>query len=418
MTFKTLFTKTYLETKGINPLFLPLCFLVRQSLQNQKTHTKALFWLKILEFFRQDIVAFYQAEIDYFCGDFAKSLKTLNHFLSQNPTNADAIYLKATLLAFLGRKSEAFEDLATLLQISSRLKTWIILAKLTNNAQDFEKIRFFYEKYGERCPKFISHKDEILRRIANAGANAKAYEDSKAILKESLFLTLQKGSIQAKTKVAMRFLDAKVALEDLQDVFWKHSIEMFLISGVFLGVIRERNFIAHDYDIDVGIWQMDINNLREIFKKNPNFIVKNYDYAGGIQLYHRNGVYIDVFIHYEQNGLFYHDGDYLRWGNRPFTLAEYDFLGRKYLAPKDYDLYLRENYGEDYLTPKDSQSYHSFLDTPNMEVIDLQRYIILLYTLLLESSAHNEKRILAKLKELKEESFIQEYLNIKQGINL
>lgn len=416
MTFKSLLVKTHLETKGFNPLFFPLCLLVRQNLQNQKTHINALFWLKILEFFRQDIAAFYQAEIYYFCGDFVKGLESLNRFLNQNPINADAIYLKATLLALLGRKSEAFEDLCALLQTSSRLKTWIILCKLANNLQDFEKIRFFYKKYGEQCPHFKAHKDEILRRIANAGANVKAYEISKDMLKESLFLTPQKGPIQAKSKVAMRFLDAKIALEDLQDVLKRHSIEMFLISGVFLGVIREKSFIAHDYDIDVGIWQMDINKLREIFKKNPNFIVKNYDYTGGIQLYHRNGVYVDVFIHYEEKGLFYHDGDYLRWSNTPFALVEYDFLGRKYLAPKDYDLYLRENYGEDYLTPKNQQSYHSFLDTPNMEIVDLQRYIIVLCTMLLESSA-NEKRILSKLKELKEESFMQEYLKFKKGMN-
>ncbi|WP_416826635.1 tetratricopeptide repeat protein [Helicobacter ganmani] len=416
MTFKKIFQKTYRESRGANPLTFVFCLLAQVYMQSLKTHSKAFLILKNLQFFKQRIAEFYFAEIFYFYGDFTRSLKYLDCFLKSNPNHADAIYLQAMLLAYLGCKQEAFLSLEHLLQKSKRLKTWIILAKIIQDSKDLEAAKQILSNNLYRLERFKPHQWEILKHLANAAARIGEYKEAKRLFKESLFL--QGNSKNLITKEVMDLKGAKEALEDLRNLLEANEIQMFLVSGTFLGCVREHNFISYDKDIDVGIYKQDLQKAREVLQKSKNFklntLFKNYQ--GGVQIRHLNNTYIDVFAHYEERGRIYHDGDYVRWWNTPFKLAPYEFLGKQYLAPKNYTLYLKENYGE-WKTPKDSAQYETFLTTPNMEITNKQWFICSLYNLLFEVfSMRNESKILERLRELGEKDFVQEYLEFKQGI--
>jgi lipopolysaccharide cholinephosphotransferase len=55
-------------------------------------------------------------------------------------------------------------------------------------------------------------------------------------------------------------MDKQVALENLliiRDLFAEHGIPMFLTFGTLLGALREKDFIDHDDDVDVGVFERD-----------------------------------------------------------------------------------------------------------------------------------------------------------------
>ncbi|MBX7491156.1 hypothetical protein [Helicobacter turcicus] len=414
MTFKASLKKAFIETKGEFFITRLLCAFFEYYFQSLKTQKKAFLILKILSIFKQDISLFYKAKIEYFKGDFHKALFLLES-LKPNK-NPDICYLKARVLSLLGQKEQAFLLLEQSLKSFSRLKGFIELVNLSTNKEEFALVKKLFDENKDNFAHFQNNKKEFLKWLAQAAINAKEYQFAKQFLKESLFLFLKNPRKKFQAKQIMRTKDAKEALEDLAELLALNKITMFLISGVFLGCVRSKSFIEHDYDIDVGVFGVSLESLHEIFTKSPCFVLKNPHYQGGVQLYHLNGIYIDVFLHFEEHGFIYHDGDFVRWKNTAFELCEYEFLGKKYLAPKDYDLYLRENYGVTYMQSKNSKTYYTFLDTPNMQILNKEEFIICLYeSLFKEFALFNETRILDKLKELNEKSFVTEYLDFKKG---
>jgi len=69
--------------------------------------------------------------------------------------------------------------------------------------------------------------------------------------------------------------DGKVGVADAP-----REMRWFLISGTFLGLIRENGFLAHDYDIDLGVFDDDIDIPTAIAAINASdqFVLKKYDY--------------------------------------------------------------------------------------------------------------------------------------------
>ena len=55
-------------------------------------------------------------------------------------------------------------------------------------------------------------------------------------------------------------MDKQVAFENLliiRDLFAERGIPMFLTFGTLLGALREKDFIAHDDDVDIGVFMRD-----------------------------------------------------------------------------------------------------------------------------------------------------------------
>jgi tetratricopeptide (TPR) repeat protein len=167
--------------------------------------------------------------------------------------------------------------------------------------------------------------------------------------------------------------DAEIALHDLKQALDKQGIEFFLVSGTLLGCVREHGIIGHDKDIDVGFDErFPVGLVRDCMLNSPHFTLFDVPFENNVYVQHSNGVAIDIFRHYMCEGKYYHEGIKVKWWNTPFDLQPVEFLGGEYLIPTDYDTYLTENYGN-WRVPV--SEFETFVDTPNMEVVDVNQLI-------------------------------------------
>lgn len=175
------------------------------------------------------------------------------------------------------------------------------------------------------------------------------------------------GSKKAPSKSARQgwVEDARVTLQNLKRALDEAEAPMFLISGTLLGCVRENDILGHDKDIDVGVMEagLDKAKIQDVIARSGWFSIKPYQSPGLLRLQHASGVLVDVFWHREEDGRVVHEGLKSKWWNSPFDLVSREFLGQDHLIPRNYDLYLQENYG-DWVRP--SVEFETFVDTPNM----------------------------------------------------
>jgi hypothetical protein len=160
-------------------------------------------------------------------------------------------------------------------------------------------------------------------------------------------------------------VSAKKALDSIGVPFHLHA-------GTSLGAHRERAFIPHDHDIDVGVFYKDANTPQKLEKIEKALIKNGFDILGyegilerGYELQvEKNGIGLDLFWVYEGEyrgkkyyliSSYYGECDKLVfntcvWGYRPYRVQNIDFLGHKYkVVPKKT---LVDMYGKDWKTPK------------------------------------------------------------------
>lgn len=158
---------------------------------------------------------------------------------------------------------------------------------------------------------------------------------------------------------AVRFDEkgAAKALKDLQNIMNEYGKSIFLVAGTLLGYVREKEFLAHDKDMDVGIfaWE-DQYDIVIACLESKLFIVKTF----GLQqnkTYHFRVIHletnlpIDIFVHHRTNGKLitgiHNSFGYLqKYMYSDFDLKEIDFLGSKFHIPNNPEIYLTEAYGE------------------------------------------------------------------------
>lgn len=202
--------------------------------------------------------------------------------------------------------------------------------------------------------------------------------------------------------------DAILALHDLVAILPLEDWPWYIMSGTFLGQHREGGFLSHDYDIDIGINAEDISvsKLIERLQQQTTFtvqvidksidIVKNEDEQRSLdvktsllKIIHKNGIPIDVFIHYTENGECWHGSVIHRWSNTPFSLSRTTMEGVIVNCPEDADLYLTENYGN-WQTPV--TEFDCTTGTPNLTISRNFKSLALLIRRLAYFSAHDRKQ--------------------------
>ena len=161
-------------------------------------------------------------------------------------------------------------------------------------------------------------------------------------------------------KVGMNIKDARDALIDIDYFFSSFNCSWFAISGTFLGVVREMQFLKHDLDVDIGIIAdpTRFGTFIEKIKRSTKFEVSRIEYQREyldnkssiirpvfVRVVHANGINIDFFWHFESNGKIYHGTSYLLWENSMFDLTSYEIYGLRINGPSDWNLYLTETYG-------------------------------------------------------------------------
>lgn len=175
------------------------------------------------------------------------------------------------------------------------------------------------------------------------------------------------------------------ALRDISKVLssYKQNVKVWLAFGTLLGAYREKKIIDYDYDLDFGIMDFDMTeDFIQSMKANgfipyKYFSIKSDDdllnnFISEYTFIYKGFVLIDFFVCKEVNNqisafLFdaeegltwnetlkkYNNG--LRTVKRSFSKFNYkniSFYGSEFLIPEDTELYLREAYGRDFMTPK------------------------------------------------------------------
>jgi hypothetical protein len=149
---------------------------------------------------------------------------------------------------------------------------------------------------------------------------------------------------------------------------------MFLDFGTLLGAYREKNFIAHDFDLDASILcELMPQNLPELLQKYGfKHLKDSYIKETGLiteDVYSYKGLHIDFWIYFKKN-----NDLFCYWGRKHETLppvhadkadgfpcklswvtdtgfSEMDFLGHKFYAPNNIPQWLEEIYGSSFMTP-------------------------------------------------------------------
>lgn len=196
-----------------------------------------------------------------------------------------------------------------------------------------------------------------------------------------------------KAAPAFTQAQARATLQDAGHLMQRSQIPWYIVSGTFLGAVREGDFLAHDYDIDIGVHAEDFDPAVFLarLRADPQFcLVRVDDYVdlSGDELAprrapalykitHKTGVEVDIFLHYRQDGQRWHGSARHRWWNVDFATAPYAIAGLTVMGPSDADTYLRENYG-DWRTPK--TAFDCSTGTPNVSfnrnLSSIARFII------------------------------------------
>ena len=141
--------------------------------------------------------------------------------------------------------------------------------------------------------------------------------------------------------------------KDLIPVLNELGIEYWLEAGTCLGAIREKDFVPHDSDIDIGLRDVDqADQLEQALQKAGfNYIHTFGKKDNGYEFsYSKHGVKVDFFFFYEDDNIMWHSA----WSGD--TQYHYDYPKRlfedlKEIKFRDIDTYV-PNPPEEYLTIK------------------------------------------------------------------
>ena len=152
-----------------------------------------------------------------------------------------------------------------------------------------------------------------------------------------------------------KLIDKEKAFENLclfKEIADRNGFGFFLAYGTLLGAIREKDFISHDEDIDLGADYQDVDLFMSmLFELRDNgFEVARWDERGLLSII-RNNEYIDIYFFKKYNDkLLINCGEPL-----PTKFLEnqsdIEFKGVEFSAPSDVVGAVEFWYGKDWQTP-------------------------------------------------------------------
>ena len=260
------------------------------------------------------------------------------------------------------------------------------------NEKELESVEKFLKKRASSLPhhEFISDALCISARRLTVNRTQSAINDYYTLADQIIQApSSEANTFNQKRKIKQRdrkpdfdVVSARLALKAFSDLFPISNTPWFIISGTFLGLIRQGDFLRHDYDIDIGIFSSDFkfSEFINAIATSKNFSIKKIDKSHTIgpnrseepvliKIIHESGVHIDFFIHHkehrDENLYIWHGSSIHRWDNSTFTLKRYNFGGTEVFGPAESDKYLTENYG-DWRT--EVKNFSCTTDTPNFSV--------------------------------------------------
>lgn len=172
------------------------------------------------------------------------------------------------------------------------------------------------------------------------------------------------GKYRYKAKAlyqGIKRIDKQIAFENLclfKSLCEKNNYRFFLAYGTLLGAIREKDFIEHDEDIDLGALFEDKDVLLSmLFELRDNgFEVIRWDERGLMSIM-RKGEYIDIYMYKPLSRNLY------AVCGAPFPKEFIDnqtiitFKGVDFYAPTDSEKNLEFFYGKEWRTPVIDNDY-------------------------------------------------------------
>lgn len=275
------------------------------------------------------------------------------------------------------------------LQFKDRVISEITLAQLSSavlesQVRPGEKKQLSDLNHSQFDAYFEAHFDNATRLNSGLLYNEPLRQQSVLIEKNE---TDENRSEPVNSDVGAMHKYALGVLKEVNKFLKEIGVKNFVISGTFLGMIRDNGFIAHDTDIDLGVMESDLpNDIVSMLQNLAGFRVSKPDYpcfrkltALGdvfyersqkpalIKLIHNSGVQTDIFTHFIDGDKYWHGSSIHRWDNKAFDLVERPFLGMNLLSPENFELYLTENYGNWRVPVK---QFNCSTGTPNVVISD------------------------------------------------
>lgn len=146
-------------------------------------------------------------------------------------------------------------------------------------------------------------------------------------------------------------------LKDTKEVLDSTGTHFWLAYGTLLGCMREQDFIAHDYDIDLFVWE-DRSNMKKIIEamidKGFRLKIKLVSATDGswYQFHALKGsvgglCHVDIWTMVRKENSTYSNffGKRMVWS----SISEFvsvDFLGMQFMIPSNWEQNLTDNYGD------------------------------------------------------------------------
>lgn len=177
------------------------------------------------------------------------------------------------------------------------------------------------------------------------------------------------------------------------------GLRPFLVSGSLLGIVRDGRLMEHDYDIDLGLLP-DAASAAHVgdLLERAGFDVTVDDVK--VVAVDESGFAVDVFLHYERDGLLWHGTSIHEWWNTPFDLVRTDIDGLQVWIPDDAERYLTENYGT---WQQPIAFYHFSFDTPNRRYRQTHDALLYLHRRVVHGLQHGDRWLVeSAVRELRD----------------
>lgn len=391
--------RVFIRSKLVkNPLVIYYIAKYYSSMNHRNISLAMSILLKIQ---KHAVSPFLFANHAYFLGQYQVAIQHVKTMLQSYPKHSESSYLLSQCLVKEGRVDDALSLLYQTLSYSNRKKTWLYLSNTISNYQQFLE----FDRAFNLLPASKLKDKNLLSYYSDAAVKVGAPEYAIRQWNAGIDFIRTNKITQKKVKGFFSTQGASESLLHFKSILDQEGIPFFLVSGTLLGCVRDRQILSHDKDLDVGIWNEDISleQLVKIFQLSGCFEIMPIKIHTLLKLKHINGSFIDVFIHYKSGYQNWHATSKLKWTNTNFQLIDQEFLGQKFKIPKDYNLYLNENYGEDWRYPK--PNFDSTFDTPNANVVSKDELIVYLHRKIFESflfQTKNHDYLLSKLREIKD----------------